>query len=158
MMSTVKILRAMQTVPGLSRAEIDDFLSNSKIPLRLGTVDPDGTPVIQPVWYYYENDKLYLMSDKGSRKLKNIDRRKGVYFSVDTEAAPYKGVKGKGTANIVKDTGKAVSMVEKIVTRYLGDSNNPMGKRLVGAVRTGDEILVQITPHYYSVWDYSKRT
>ena len=146
----------MPNVPGMEQSEVDVFLSTSKTPLRLGTVDSKGDPMIHPVWFDYSNGKLYLMSIKENRKVRNIRGKKTVYFSVDTDATPNKGVKGKGTAILITDIGKSVPVSEKIVAKYLGDLKSPMAKGMVDAVRKGSDVLVEITPLYFSTWDYSK--
>jgi hypothetical protein len=43
-----------------------------------------------------------------------------LYFSIDDENFPYKGVKGKGFVTIVEDLNRAVSEGEKISMKYLG--------------------------------------
>jgi nitroimidazol reductase NimA-like FMN-containing flavoprotein (pyridoxamine 5'-phosphate oxidase superfamily) len=146
----------MQMAPGMDRSEIDAFLAGSKTPLRLGTTNSKGEPNIHPVWYDFVNNKLYFMSYKEAVKVRNLKQNKTVYFSVDTDAMPNTGVKGKGTAIIVKDTGKALSLSEKIIAKYLGDLNSTMAKNMVNQVRNGEEVLVEITPHYFSTWDYTK--
>jgi general stress protein 26 len=60
-----------------------------------------------------------LMTQKTTRKVGNIERKSTVYFSADTDATPNRGVKGKGTAHIIKETAKAMPIVEKIVAKYL---------------------------------------
>jgi nitroimidazol reductase NimA-like FMN-containing flavoprotein (pyridoxamine 5'-phosphate oxidase superfamily) len=152
----VKVHKAQPNAPGMNQSEIDIFLSSSKIPLRLGTVDSKGDPMIHPVWFHYSNGKLYLTSIKENRKVRNIRGKKTVYFSVDTDAEPHKGVKGKGTAVILTDVVKAVPLTEKLVAKYLGNLNTPMAKRMVQGVRTGATVLVEITPLYFSTWDYTK--
>lgn len=142
--------------PGMDQSEIDAFLSSSKTPLRLGTTNSKGEPNIHPVWYEYVDNKLYLMSYKDAVKIRNLKNNKMVYFSVDTDAMPNTGVKGKGTAIIVKDTGKALALSGKIITKYLGDLNSTMAKNMVDQVKNGSEVLVEITPHYFSTWDYTK--
>jgi nitroimidazol reductase NimA-like FMN-containing flavoprotein (pyridoxamine 5'-phosphate oxidase superfamily) len=146
----------MPQAPGMDQAEIDTFLASSKTPLRLGTTNAKSEPNIHPVWYDYVTNKLYFMSYKDALKIRNLKHNKTVYFSVDTDAMPNTGVKGKGTAVIVKDAGKALSLSEKIIAKYLGDLNSSVAKNMVDEVRKGSEVLVEITPHYFSTWDYSK--
>jgi len=152
----VKIYKAMSMAPGMDQSEIDAFLAGSKTPLQLGTTNSEGEPNIHPVWYHYATNKLYLMSYKDAVEVRNLRHNKTVYFSVDTDAMPNSGVKGKGTATIVKDTGKALSISENIVAKYLGDLNSKMAKNMVEEVRKGSEVLVEITPQYFSTWDYTK--
>jgi nitroimidazol reductase NimA-like FMN-containing flavoprotein (pyridoxamine 5'-phosphate oxidase superfamily) len=146
----------MLMAPGMNQSEVDKFLAGSKTPLRLGTTDPNGEPNIHPVWYYYDGKNLYLMSYKDAVKIRNLKRNKSVYFSVDTDMMPNTGVKGKGTATIVKDPAKVLSLSEKIIAKYLGDINSKMAKGMLDEVKKGSEVLVEITPHFFSTWDYSK--
>ena len=152
----VKVHKAMPNAPGMEQSEIDTFLSTSKTPLRLGTVDSKGDPMIHPVWFHYSNGKLFLMSTKDTRKVRNIRGKRTVYFSIDTDATPNKGVKGKGTAILITDIGTSVPVSEKIVAKYLGDLKSSMAKGMIDRVRKGSEVLVEITPLYFSTWDYSK--
>jgi hypothetical protein len=96
------------------------------------------------------------MSTKETVKVRNMNHNKTVYFSVDTDAMPNRGVKGKGTASMIKDPNKAISLSEKIVAKYLGDVNNKMAKSMIDKVKKGSEVLVEITPQFYSTWDYTK--
>jgi len=159
----------MPNAPGMDQSEIDIFLARSKTPLRLGTTNSKGEPNIHPVWYHYATNKLYFMSYKDAVKVRNLKHNKTVYFSVDTDAMPNTvyfsvdtdampntGVKGRGTAIIIKDAGKALSLSEKIVAKYLGDLNSNIAKNMVDEVIKGSEVLVEITPHYFSTWDYAK--
>jgi nitroimidazol reductase NimA-like FMN-containing flavoprotein (pyridoxamine 5'-phosphate oxidase superfamily) len=154
--STVRIVKAPAGGRSMTRNEVEELLSRSKLILRLATVNQDGDPEIQPVWYHYANDRLYVMTGHNSRKIRNIRHRKVVYFSVDTEISPYKGVKGKAVATILADNKKAVEIAEEMGARYLGSAKNPMAKRFTEAVRTGKDIVIEIVPEYFSVWDYGK--
>src|SRR2546430_14404838 len=118
----------MPNAPGMDQSEIDMFLAGSKTPLRLGTTNSKGEPNIHPVWYHYVTNKLYFMSYKDAVKVRNLKHNKTVYFSVDTEAMPNTGVKGRGTAIMIKDLGRALPLSEKIFTKYLGDLNGKTAK------------------------------
>lgn len=155
-MKTLKIIHAEKNVPGMTKEEIDKFLSTGRKILRFGTVDVDGGPAIHPVWYYYNNDKVYLFTGKNARKLQNVKKSAQVYFSIDTDAAPNKGVRGKGTARILTDPSKTVPLGEKIVGRYMDNIESGWGKDMVDWVRSGTSIIIEITPRYYTVWDYTK--
>jgi len=49
-----------------------------------------------------------------------------------------------------------VPISEKIVAKYLGDLNTSMAKSMIDGVRKGTEVLIEITPLYFSTWDYGK--
>ena len=155
-MPAIRIIKAMHMAPGMDRHEVDRFLAESKTPLRLATTNAKGEPNIHPVWYEYMNEKLYFMSNTDAAKIRNIKHSKTIYFSIDTDAMPNTGVKGRGTATIIKDTSKALLISEKIVGKYLGDISGKMAKAMIDEVRKGSELLVEIIPHFFSVWDYTK--
>jgi len=139
------------------KSEIDDFLQNSKLNVQLGTVDEKGDPMIHTVWYYYMNDKLYIETSKSSQKVGNIRRKNMIYFCVDDEQMPYKGARGKGSAKIIEDVKKTTPIAEKIMIKYTGSLDNPIAKLLMDAVKAGLSVILEVTPEYYSTWDFSKR-
>ena len=141
----------------LTKSEIDDFLQNSKLNVRLGTVDKNDEPMIHPVWYYYMNDKIYIESSKDSQKIKNIRRKNIVYFTVDEDRMPYKGVRGKGIAKIIEGVEKVSPITEKLMIKYTGSLDSPIAKELMDAAKSGFSVAIEITPKYYSTWDYSRR-
>jgi PPOX class probable F420-dependent enzyme len=142
----------------VTQQEVERFLL-SKLNMQLATIEPDGFPVIQPVWFHYENDsgKLYTGTQNGSRKVRNLrENPDKVYFSIDDENFPYKGVKGRGSARILEDRGRNVSLIERINLKYLGTQEHPLAKRLLDNARNGTEIVIEISPEFYSAWDFSK--
>jgi len=154
-MSTVRIQVAEEGVLGMTKPEVDQFLSSGTMIMRMATVDAKGDAVIHPVWYLYENDRIYMFTSK-NRKLDNILRRGRVYFSIDTDAMPNKGVKGKGKASVVSEDHRRVSLGEKIVRKYMGDSQTEYAKALLNYAKGPKSNVIEIAPEYYTVWDYSK--
>ncbi len=157
-MSPIKIRLAERGVEGMTKPQLDKFLESGRMILRVATVDEKGHPVIHPVWYYYQNDRVYMFSSPKARKISNIEKNDNIYFSVDTEAMPNKGVKGKGKARIVRDRDRSIAHAEKIVRKYMDDKDltTRYGKSMLDYVKSGKSVVVEITPSYYTVWDYSK--
>jgi nitroimidazol reductase NimA-like FMN-containing flavoprotein (pyridoxamine 5'-phosphate oxidase superfamily) len=153
----MKILNASPNfgVP-MNEDELRNFLSVSKLNLQLGTIDEKGDPNVHPTWYYFYNNKLYVETSKGSKKVQNIRRKNTVYFCVDDETVPYKGVRGKGTVRISEDVTSNIPVAEKIMIKYTGSLDNQVAKFLMDAVKAGQSVILEITPSYYSTWDYSK--
>ena len=145
------------TIPAMNEQEVINFLQ-SKLSLQLATIDENGDPNIQPVWFDYEKDseKLHIMTSKMSNKVRNIRSKSNVYFSIDDENFPYKGVKGKAIARIIEDHLKVVSMAEKINIKYLGTLEHPLAKMLMEFAQNGIEILLEISPKFFSTWDFAK--
>lgn len=52
----MKVISAITGVPSMSKEEVDTFLEN-KLNLQIGTIDEDGDPNIQPVWFDYDKER-----------------------------------------------------------------------------------------------------
>jgi len=142
----------------VTETEVNNFLQG-KLNIQIATIDEDGYPIIQPTWFLYDHDsgKLYTGTAGMTRKVQNIRRNPDkIYFSIDDENYPYKGVKGRGAARISEDIQKNLSIVEKINLKYLGTLEHPLAKRLIENTRNGIEVVIEITPKFFSAWDFSK--
>ncbi len=153
----MKIINAIPGMGPMTKVEVDRFLE-SKLNVQLATIDKKGDPNIQPIWFHHDknDNKLYLMTRKTTKKVGNVRNNPNVYFSIDDENFPYKGVKGKGTATISEDSSKVVPIVEKINRKYLGTLDHPLAKMILEAAKNGDEVLIEISPKFFSTWDFAK--
>jgi general stress protein 26 len=157
------MLKIFNASPGfgvqLNEQEIKDFLNESVLNVHLGTIDDRGHPNVHPAWYYYNtsNGKLYVETSKYSKKTDNLRKNKNIYFCIDDPTPPYKGVRGKGTVTIHEDIGFNLPIAEKVLIRYLGTLEHPMSKSLIEAQKGGLSVMLEITPQYFSTWDYSRQ-
>ena len=153
----MKIFQATSEIPGMTSEEVDRFLE-SKLNLQLATIDEQGWPNIHPVWFYYDkNDgKLLLTTSKLAKKTQNLRDKPSVYFSIDDENSAPRGVKGRGTATIIEDPVKTVSAGDKMSIKYLGTLDHTVAKMITEGAKRGEVILIEISPKFFSTWDYSK--
>lgn len=137
---------------------VQEFLSSSKFNIYLATADSHGRPNIHPARYYYErqNGKLYTNTSKKSTKTDNIRENRNIYFCVDDPKPPYKGVKGSAICTLIEDPEIVNSIAEKIMIKYLGSLEHPTAKGILSHVKNGESVLLEMTPRFYSTWDYSK--
>ena len=137
-----------------------DFLTNSKLNLHLSTIDEKGDPNIHPTWFYFDSstNAIYIGTGKQSKKTINLKNHDTVYFCIDEPNQPYKGVRGKGKVKVHDSTDHNVPIEEKIVVKYLGGLESQGAKMLMDLSRSGDAVIIEITPSYFSTWDYSKGT
>ena len=154
----MKVINATHEIPGMAREEAERFLE-SKLNLQIATIDEKGEPNIQPVWFYYDKDegKLLVLTSKVAKKTQNLSNRPTIYFSIDDENPPYKGVKGKGTAAVVEDPNLIVPQAEKISMKYLGTLDHPAAKEMADRSKNGEGVLVKSSPKFFSTWDFGKR-
>ena len=154
----MRIINASEPSLGssMTEEEIRNFLSNGKLFARIGTIDKNGDPNVHPVWYYFDNEKIYFETGKDARKAQNIKKNNKMYFCIDDDTAPYKGVRGKATATIIQDVNRSLPLLEKLLIKYTGSLVNKMAKLLINSVKSGESIVIEITPQFFATWDHSK--
>jgi len=140
----------------LTEEQTVEFLTDKKLNLLLGTIDGNGDPFIHPVWFLYENEKLYVETSKTSMNVQNIRHKNMVYFCIDDENLPYRGVRGKALVKISTDVEDNIPIAERIMIKYTGDLENKVAKMLMDGVRAGQSAIMEISPEYYSTWDHSE--
>jgi general stress protein 26 len=113
------ILKVIQAIPNLpnpvTQTEVINFLA-SKLNIQIATIDEEGYPIIQPIWFIYDNEssKIYVGTQKSTKKFQNIRRNPDkIYFSIDDENFPFKGVKGRAVAKISEDIQKNYQLYKR---------------------------------------------
>ncbi|WP_458746613.1 pyridoxamine 5'-phosphate oxidase family protein [Candidatus Nitrosocosmicus sp. T] len=155
-------MKLIQSLPGMpnevTEEEVNSFLE-TKLNLQLATIDEEGYPSIQPLWFLYdkESGKIYISTQKTTRKAHNLSKNSDkIYFSIDDENLPYKGVKGRGIAKISENIDWNRPIIEKIIVKYLGTLDNPLAQMLLENAKKGIQVVIEITPKFFSAWDFGK--
>ena len=157
------MLKILNASPGfgapLNEQQTLHFLTTGKLNIHLGTIDEKGHPNVHPAWYYYDtvNNRIYVETSKQAKKTYNLRKNENVYFCIDDPNPPYKGVRGKGSVKVHEDVNLNIPIAKQIMIRYLGDLQHPMAQALLDMQRKGQSVILEITPKYYSTWDYSKQ-
>ena len=79
-----------------------------------------------------------------------------LYFSIDDSNFPYKRVKGKGLGHIVEDPNRIVPEGDKISMKYLGTLGHPLAKTITEHSKKGENVIIEISPKFFSTWDFGK--
>ena len=140
----------------LNGAELDRFLRGRHVAV-LATYAADGTAVLTPIWYLYENGALLMRTAPESAKARNIRRNPKVSVCVQDERPPYKSVTIYGTAELRPEMP---SLGQRMANHYLG--------RVAGAGYTrtaraeveaaGGEATVVVKPERTTSQDFSLET
>ena len=65
-------------------------------------------------------------------------------------------MKGRALGSIFENTDKNIAIIEKINLKYFGTLEHPLAKILMENARNGIEVVIEITPKFFSVWDFGK--
>jgi len=133
-------------------ARVQAFLEASKIPIRIAAADGDY-PLICSVWYEYRDGNLCLVSHKASKLAQLLMQQGRCAFEIAPNAPPYCGVRGK--AEVTYNPDNAGTTLERMIDRYLGDSNQSLASWLLS--RVDDELEFVLSPTWATSWDYGGR-
>ncbi len=93
-------------MPKLSLEERDAFLNQPGVLMRIAVVRADGTPMVTPIWFIYEDGSIYFTPREKSAWFDCLRRDSYVALCIDEEALPYRKVLVEGNAELVHDVGE----------------------------------------------------
>jgi nitroimidazol reductase NimA-like FMN-containing flavoprotein (pyridoxamine 5'-phosphate oxidase superfamily) len=131
----------------MDRNEVSDLL-NQPIYLRLAMINAkDGSPLVHPIWYYYDEEKFYAVSNTMGVKVRSLKKNPDVYFLVDVTD---RGVRGRAKAKVIDDPSYAKEITAHNLTRYLGSVDSPEAKERLEISKNYSAI--EIAPDYMASW------
>ncbi len=127
-------------------AKEKDFVQCMRV-ARVATVGSNDVAHSVPVCPLFEDNKVYFASEKGARKVRNIEANPRVTIVLDeySEAWNYlRGIMLRGTARIV-NAKRFRELRRKFYAKYPQyESAAPLGER--------DSVIVEVTPERKFSW------
>lgn len=99
---------------------------------NVGTVMPDGSPQVTPMWFDYDGKVLRVNSAKGRVKDRNMRRNPAVAVSIVDPDNAYRYVAVRGRVIEITEDG-ADAHIDRLAKKYLGEDHYP--HRRQGEVR-----------------------
>ncbi len=116
-------------------------LFNKRAFASLGTLMPDGSPQVTPVWVDIDNGHLLFNSARGRQKDKNVRRDPRVTLTLIDPDNPYRYLEVRGRVVDITEQG-AAQHIDKLAKKYLGADKYPYAQP--GEVR----VLYRIEPQH----------
>ena len=133
--------------------EVEAFLREATIPIRLATRRPDGSPWVVTLWYRYRDGVLECATQATADTVRFLRNDPDIAFDISTNRIPYRGIRGNGTVTISADDGMPV--LRDLVDRYLGDDDSSLARWLLADDR--EEVCLRLEPREIYSWDFSDR-
>jgi PPOX class probable F420-dependent enzyme len=111
-------------MPKLTDAEQEAILTEDGKLMHVATVDQGGAPLVTTIWFIYEDGKIYFTPRRMSEWLVHIRHEPRVSLCITEEAAPYRKVVVRGTAEILHDLGDDDAWRDRyrrLSIKYVGD-------------------------------------
>ena len=104
-----------------------DLLSGKKAFASLGTLMPDGTPQVTPVWFDYDGKNLIFNSARGRQKDLNVRRDPRVTMTIIDPENPYRYLEVRGRVTDITQEG-ADKHIDKLAKKYLDKDKYPFAQ------------------------------
>lgn len=103
----------------LDDPEVHDFLACSMV-ARVATLSPKGRPHMTPLWFTYDQGRIYMTSRDGSPAARNITAHPAVVLLFDAERGPRwdRVLRIQGHATFRKERGLLRLVVRRESRRY----------------------------------------
>jgi nitroimidazol reductase NimA-like FMN-containing flavoprotein (pyridoxamine 5'-phosphate oxidase superfamily) len=136
-----------------SAEQVESFLADARIPLRLACRTPNGGLWMLSLWFRYRDGAFECATGADADIVGYLRADDGVAFEVSTNRPPYRGVRGRGRATIDPDPDKDV--LGDLIDRYLGGRESTLARRLLAPER--EEVAIRIDPEKLYSWDFTER-
>ncbi|MDT0463539.1 PPOX class F420-dependent oxidoreductase [Streptomyces gibsoniae] len=107
----------------------------------LGTIQPDGSPQLSPVWVKRDGDRLLVSTTVDRRKKQNLDRDPRVSVVVQDPDSPYEYAEIRGTAELTSEG--APELIDELSLKYTGKKYAEFNP---DSVRDAERVVVRIVP------------
>ncbi len=139
----------------LGPAELDEFLAGSWL-CKLACLRPDGWPYVIPLWYVWQDRKVYVIGRERAAWIAYLRADSQVSLVIDEEAARHRRVQMRGHAAIVEGPVSLAGRSERwrrvaatMTARYMADAR---GQAYARRTAERPRYLVEIEPLEIVSW------
>ena len=138
----------------MSEAQVHEFLQVSRFAI-VGTNRVNGPPQLTPVWYLYENGRIYLAMSVNSAKYRNLRRDSRIGICIAAEHPDARAVMIYGTAElVVEDSAWSDEIIWRWARRY-SDSDEEAQTYIDSFSTEEESALAIVTPEKVRGEDYN---
>jgi hypothetical protein len=134
-------------------SEVQRFLAQTRVPLRLAANGANGHPLIVSLWFASRDGRLWCATQRDSRIVTLLTRDPRCAFEIAPESPPYVGVRGQALASLHDERGPETLAL--LIERYLGNGESRLARWLLG--RADCETAIALEPRSLVCWDFRKR-
>lgn len=136
-----------------SLIEMQEYLDIVRIPVRIACKTTTDWPTVISLWFLHQDGLLYCATQKSAKIVNYLRNDARCAFEIAEDQPPYCGIRGQANARI--DETRGAEILEKLLFRYLGDTNNDLASKLLA--NSDSEIAIILEPIRIFTWDFSDR-
>ena len=133
--------------------QIQTYLRNAEIPIRVACLNGRGAPLICSLWYLFDGEAFWCATQSSAKIVRFLRSEPVCGFEIAGDAMPYSGVRGQGRAQVSVQRGGEI--LEKLIERYLHCTDSDFAAWLIK--RRDSEVAIRIEPRWLTAWDFGAR-
>ena len=143
----------MRATSTWTQQQVEAFLAETVIPLRLAVLDEAGAPLLLSLWFLADSGSLWCATNQSARLIRYLENAPRCGFEIAADTPPYRGVRGQGRASLHPEQGETV--LRRLLTRYAIDPASGLARKLLAT--PDHEVAIRIDPERLTSWDFSNR-
>lgn len=128
--------------------DIEALLREHHSPVRLASQSPNGYPLISTLWFLYEDECFWCITQARTLMRRNLAANPRCAFEIALTGARYKLLRGQGDATL--DLADGARVTERMIARYVGDPRGDVAQKLRAQIAT--EYAICIRPRWVRGW------
>lgn len=133
--------------------EFEEYLDAVRIPVRLACNTTTDWPTVISLWFLHKDGLLYCATQKTAKIVNYLQNDPRCAFEIAEDQPPYCGIRGQARARI--DETRGAEILEKLLVRYLGNTESNLASSLLANSDT--EIAIMLEPIRIFTWDFTDR-
>lgn len=133
----------------LDDPRVQRYLATKDI-VVLGTINPDGTPLLTAMWFLHDPSALTLISVDDLQKVRNLRRDPRLHIVAESGARgdDIKGVAVRGRAEFLGDSSGRRALAARLLDKYHPHLESYWGGRAMPANR----VMFRVIPEQVRTW------
>jgi PPOX class probable F420-dependent enzyme len=134
---------------GLSPAEREEFLRSGAKFLHIATTNPEGWPMVSPVWYEWDGSSFLVIGKERTSYIRNLRRDPRCGVMIENPTLPYMRVSCLGVAQFLPADFDWQTPARRMVLRYIGEEGMAYAEATFGFPR----VAIRIWPRKMATWN-----
>jgi PPOX class probable F420-dependent enzyme len=138
----------------MSQTEVEEFLQEPRFAI-VGTNRKNGPPQLTPVWYLYEDGRIYFTMYVESAKYRNLRRDPRIGICIASKSPDARAVMFYGSVELVTEASTWADEIGWRVVRRYYDNDEETRAYIEEAATGGGSALAIVTPDKVLAEDFN---